>query len=232
MQDERCGMKVGTDGTLLGAWAPTEGLGDGRVLDVGTGSGLIALMLAQRCPEATIMGIDSDEAAAAQAAENFACSPWPERLRARHIPLQQLAEENNYTHSFRLIVSNPPYFVDSLKNPDAARRAARHTDNLSFQELLSCSLRLMHPEGTLALILPAEAEPTILALAAEQGLTPYSTTRVRTRTGKPVKRILLALKKRTSISSTTNQTSTLVLVDESGTPRSAAYQALCGEFYL
>ena len=219
-------MKVGTDGTLLGAWAPTEGLGDGRVLDVGTGSGLIALMLAQRCPEATIMGIDSDEAAAAQAAENFACSPWPERLRARHIPLQQLAEENNYTHSFRLIVSNPPYFVDSLKNPDAARRAARHTDNLSFQELLSCSLRLMHPEGTLALIRPAEAEPTILALAAEQGLTPYFTTRVRTRTGKPVKRILLALKKRTSISSTTNQTSTLVLVDESGTPRSAAYQAL------
>ena len=231
VKDEACGMKVGTDGTLLGAWAPVSSVGTGPVLDVGTGSGLIALMLAQRCPEATVLGIDSDEAAAMQAADNFARSPWPERLQAQHIALQQLAEDPAYTHSFQLIVSNPPYFVDSLKNPDAARRAARHTDSLSFPELLRGSLRLLHPEGTLALILPAETETTILALAAEQGLTHYSITRVCTRAGKPAKRVLLAFTNslETLASLEVNE---LVLQDESGAPRSTAYQTLCQDFYL
>ena len=235
VHDEACGMKVGTDGTLLGAWAPVSGVGAGPVLDVGTGSGLIALMLAQRCPEATVLGIDSDEAAATQAADNFARSPWPERLQARHIALQQMAEDRAYAHTFQLIVSNPPYFVDSLKNPDAARRAARHTDSLSFPELLSGSMRLLRHEGTLALILPAETETTILALAAEQGLTPYSITRVCTRAGKPAKRVLLALREGTSsisLSSPTSLTGTLILQDESGAPRSTAYQTLCKDFYL
>lgn len=230
VHDERCGMKVGTDGTLLGAWAPVSGVGKGLILDVGTGSGLIALMLAQRCPEATILAIDSDEAAASQALDNFACSPWANRLQARHIPLQQLAEDDTCACSFKLIVSNPPYFVDSLKNPDASRRAARHTDSLSFPELLRCSRRLLCPEGTLALILPAETEETILALAAEQGLTPYTITRVRTRASKPAKRILMALSK--SREASNPNINELVLQDESGTPRSTAYQALCRDFYL
>ena len=230
VHDEQCGMKVGTDGTLLGAWAPVAGVSKGPILDVGTGSGLIALMLAQRCPEASVLGVDSDEAAALQAADNFACSPWPNRLQAKHIPLQTLAEDDTLAHSFRLIVSNPPYFVDSLKNPDAGRRAARHTDSLSFPELLDGCARLLHPEGTLALILPAETEQTILALAAERGLTPYSTTYVHTRAHKPAKRVMLALAAHGTHG--THKTHTLILQDESGTPRSAAYQSLCEDFYL
>ena len=118
-------MKVGTDGTLLGAWTPVEQAQNGTILDVGTGSGLIALMLAQRCPEATILGIDADEAAAKQATDNFALSKWSDRLTAKHISLQQLAQDETCFASFDLIVSNPPYFVDSLKNPDHPRNGKR-----------------------------------------------------------------------------------------------------------
>ena len=237
-------MKVGTDGTLLGAWAPVEHVQNGSVLDVGTGSGLIALMIAQRCPEASVLAIDSDEAAARQAAENFACSPWPTRLRAEHLSLQELAENGSFAHSFRLIVSNPPYFTDSLKNPDAGRRAARHNDSLSFAELLDGCSRLLREDGTLALILPAEEEECILSLAAAHDLTPYKITRVHTRAHKPAKRVMLALANKNNGGPSKspllggldnrelNRTNTLILQDESGTPRSAAYQSLCGDFYL
>lgn len=221
-------MKVGTDGVLLGAWTPLPNPCR-RVLDIGTGSGLIALMLAQRLPSSTVLAIDVDEAAVAQAAENFLSSPWAERLQAEHVALQDLQAE-----PFDLIVSNPPYFVDSLKNPDAQRRAARHTDSLSYEQLLSCSAQLLSTGGTLAVILPAEAEAPFLALAGQQGLTPYKITRVHTRANKPAKRVLLALRKQriSPISLISPISSLLVLQDESGAPRSAAYEELCREFYL
>ena len=133
-------MKVGTDGVLLGAWAPVPAVSTQpsacNILDIGTGSGLIALMLAQRCPEAQIDAIDIDQQACEQAAANFAASPWAERLHATHCPLQQLANNslsaegglssvsaavNQPKEAYNLILSNPPYFVDSLTNPDAAR---------------------------------------------------------------------------------------------------------------
>ena len=228
IRDESCGMKVGTDGVLLGAWTPLPEPCR-RVLDIGTGSGLIALMLAQRLPSSTVLAIDVDEAAVAQAAENFQSSPWAERLQAEHVALQDLQAE-----PFDLIVSNPPYFVDSLKNPDAQRRAARHTDSLSYEQLQSCSAQLLTEGGTLAVILPAEAETPFLALAGQQGLTPYKITRVHTRANKPAKRVLLALRKQriSPISLISPISSLLVLQDESGAPRSAAYEELCREFYL
>lgn len=228
VRDESCGMKVGTDGVLLGAWTPLPNPCR-RVLDIGTGSGLIALMLAQRLPSSTVLAIDVDEAAVAQAAENFQSSPWAERLQAEHVALQDLQ-----TEPFDLIVSNPPYFVDSLKNPDSQRRAARHTDSLSYEQLLSCSAQLLTEGGTLAVILPAEAEAPFLTLAGQQGLTPYKITRVHTRANKPAKRVLLALRKQriSPISLISPISSLLVLQDESGAPRSAAYEELCREFYL
>lgn len=228
VRDESCGMKVGTDGVLLGAWTPLPNPCR-RVLDIGTGSGLIALMLAQRLPSSTVLAIDVDEAAVAQAAENFQSSPWAERLQAEHVALQDLQAE-----PFDLIVSNPPFFVDSLKNPDAQRRAARHTDSLSYELLLSCSAQLLSAGGTLAVILPAEAEAPFLTLAGQQGLTPYKITRVHTRANKPAKRVLLALRKQriSPISLISPISSLLVLQDESGAPRSAAYEELCREFYL
>lgn len=237
VRDEQCGMKVGTDGTLLGAWVPVDGVSAvslpekvgtaARVLDVGTGSGLIALMIAQRCPQAQVLGIDIDEAAVRQAEDNFACSPWRDRLKARLCPLQQLAQ-GEVTGRYDLIVSNPPYFVDSLKNPEVSRRMARHTDSLRYDELLSGSRRLLTDEGTLALILPAETEEAVVRAAAVEGLFPYKITRVRTKASKPVKRVLLAF----SMKSRPVETDELVLIANDNAPRSEAYQRLCRDFYL
>ena len=130
VRHDRCAMKVGTDGVLLGAWADVRH--SRSILDVGTGTGLIALMLAQRCPQAQIVGIDIDEAAVGQALENMSASPWAERLSAQCQDVRSLCQEGCYD----TIVSNPPYFVDSLKCPDEQRTTARHTDTLDIP--ISC----------------------------------------------------------------------------------------------
>ena len=122
-------MKVGTDGVLLGAWAEVRP-GDRRMLDVGTGTGLIALMLAQRSA-AWITAVDIDVECATQAAENFAASPWADRLDAVSVAVQRY----DPVEKFDLIVSNPPYYVDSLLSPDEGRNTARHAAGLPFGEL-------------------------------------------------------------------------------------------------
>lgn len=208
-------MKVGTDGVLLGAWAP---LGS-RILDVGTGSGLIARMLMQRCPEAEVEGIDIDEAAVAQAKENG--------VRAFQARLQDW--KSNIGDCYDLIVSNPPYFQNSLKNPDRGRELARHTDSLGYEELIAHSARLLKEEGQLALILPAEAEEEIRNLAARYSLFPTHITRVYSKETKPARRVILAFSRKNSIVDLIEDS--LVLEDEKG-GRSAAYSKLCEEFYL
>ena len=155
----RCAMKVGTDGTLLGAWTslpnPTR-----KILDIGTGTGLIAIMAAQRHPDAQICAIDIDADCISQAEENVADCPWSERIKLYHSPLQEFSSEEK----FDMIISNPPYFVDSLLSPDAQRSTARHTATLSFDELTEGVIRLLAPEGRFALILPpAEYERFLTA---------------------------------------------------------------------
>lgn len=208
-------MKVGTDGVLLGAWAPSGS----RILDVGTGSGLIARMLMQRCPEAEVEGIDIDEAAVAQAKENG--------VRAFQARLQDW--KSNIGDCYDLIVSNPPYFQNSLKNPDRGRELARHTDSLGYEELIAHSARLLKEEGQLALILPAEAEEEIRNLAARYSLFPTHITRVYSKETKPARRVILAFSRKNSIVGLIEDS--LVLEDEKG-GRSAAYSKLCEEFYL
>ena len=208
-------MKVGTDGVLLGAWAP---LGS-RILDVGTGSGLIARMLMQRCPEAEVEGIDIDEAAVAQAKENG--------VRAFQARLQDW--KSDIGDCYDLIVSNPPYFQNSLKNPDRGRELARHTDSLGYEELIAHSARLLKEEGQWALILPAEAEEEIRNLAAPYSLCPTHITRVYSKETKPARRVILAFSRKNSIVGLIEDS--LVLEDEKG-GRSAAYSKLCEEFYL
>ena len=212
---DKCAMKVGTDGVLLGAWAP---LGS-RILDVGTGSGLIARMLMQRCPEAEVEGIDIDEAAVAQAKENG--------VRAFQARLQDW--KSNIGDCYDLIVSNPPYFQNSLKNPDRGRELARHTDSLGYEELIAHSARLLKEEGQLALILPAEEEEEIRNLAARYSLFPTHITRVYSKETKPARRVILAFSRKNSIVGLIEDS--LVLEDEKG-GRSAAYSKLCEEFYL
>ena len=206
-------MKVGTDGVLLGAWAPTGS----RILDVGTGSGLIARMLMQRCPEAQVEGIDIDEAAVEQANENG--------VRAFQARLQE------WQGTYDLIVSNPPYFQNSLKNPDEGRKTARHTDTLSYAELVKHSARLLSEGGQLAVILPAEAENEVRQLAAGEELYLTRVTRVYSKENKKPKRVLLAFQLKIEDLRIEILEDSLVLEDEKG-GRSLPYQELCKEFYL
>ena len=143
-------MKVGTDGVLLGAWAALDAA-DRRVLDVGTGTGVIALMLAQRAPAARITALDIDAACAEQARGNADRSPWAERVETLCMPVQEYRPEE----PFDLVVSNPPYYDRSLLPPDAGRTTARHTVALSYGELIAAVCRLLTPEGRFAVILPA-----------------------------------------------------------------------------
>ena len=148
VEQEDVAMKVGTDGVLLGAWADCEGAK--RILDIGTGTGVIALQMAQRNPEAQIRAVEIDETAAHRARANFDLSPWAERLTVEQSAVQEFAP----SEKFDLIVSNPPYFVDSLLPPDAKRSTARHTHDLTFEELDSAVARLLSESGKFALILP------------------------------------------------------------------------------
>ena len=143
-------MKIGTDGVLLGAWADIEG--DSRILDVGTGTGLIALMLAQRNASADIVGVDISHEAVEEARDNFLNSPWAKRLSVTEGDVCSFESNEKFDH----IVSNPPYFVDSLHSPDSLRTMARHTSSLKFEDLVTSAVRLLRPGGRLSVILPTE----------------------------------------------------------------------------
>lgn len=142
-------MKVGTDGVLLGAWVGFDG-SERRVLDIGTGTGVIALMAAQRSAAESIVGVDVELVAVERARENFARSPWSGRLLAECVAVQEFTA----TEPFDVIISNPPYFVDSLRSPDEGRTTARHTAALPFADLDEVAGRLLAERGRMALILP------------------------------------------------------------------------------
>ena len=235
---DRCAMKVGTDGVLLGAWAEAIAYKEDasaaspavphivrRILDIGTGSGLIALMLAQRFPNAIIDGIDIDPSAVLQAKDNFSASPFSTRLHAYSSPLQEWQPQEKYD----MIVSNPPYFSNSLLCPDGMRTKARHAESLSFAELSAHSNRLLTLAGTLSLVLPADAEKAILAEARLQHLYCVRLCRVHTTANKPAKRILVTFSHQTPATTLTPETLCLSTPDH---PRSPAYSALTQDFYL
>ena len=228
---DRCAMKVGTDGVLLGAWCPLPSKKPHRVrvLDIGVGSGLIALMMAQRLHQRedlfSVLGIDIDCDAVEQSHINFQQSPWKDSLTSQACRLQDMQAE----HAFDLIVSNPPYFQDSLKNPNAQRATARHTDTLSYAELIAHSARLLQEDGILALVLPIEAEREILTLAADHGLHPTHITYVHSKPSKPAKRILIAL---SPISDSRRPMTETMYIESENTPRSDEYKELTKDFYL
>jgi tRNA1Val (adenine37-N6)-methyltransferase len=144
-------MKVGTDGVLLGAWVDVENAQ--RILDVGTGTGLIAIMMAQRSKQLVqVDAVEIDHSSYEQANKNFEASKWSNQLHAIHSPFQEFCE--NTDKKYDRIVSNPPYFVNSMKAKGEARTQARHTDCLPFEELLQGSKKLLNSEGTLSVVLP------------------------------------------------------------------------------
>ena len=185
---DKCAMKVGTDGVLLGAWASIERCQ--RILDVGTGTGLIALMLAQRST-AILDAIDIDSDACLQARENIAKSPFANRIQVYQTSLSEYMPDENIKYD--LIVSNPPYFIDSLKCPDTKRNLARHTDTLSLPDLLRDSRKLLAAEGNIDLVLPFDQRESLIDLAREESLSPSREAHVSPIPDAPPKRLLIEL---------------------------------------
>ena len=216
-------MKVGIDGVLLGAWADVSKAK--HVLDVGTGSGLIALMLAQQC-DAEILGIDIEPNAVIQATENVNDSPWKERIEIVQTSLQNLA--SNSVEKYDLIVSNPPYFVDSLKNPDDQRTLARHTDTLSHVELLQNSNLLLSPQGKLAVILPLNQGLKMIETAEKENLFCNKITYVYPKPNADIKRVLLEFSREMKA----QQIESIVIETSQRHEYSSEFSALLKDFYL
>lgn len=164
IRHDRCAFKVGTDGVLLGAIADIRGRS--RILDVGTGSGLVALMLAQRS-DAALVAIEPHKDSYLQAGGNTAESPWAGRIRVENCSLQDF---NPGDARFDLIVSNPPFFISSLKNPDPAKSLSRHNDTLTHQDLLEGSVRLLTGDGLLQIIMPVAEGRKFIDKAPEHDL--------------------------------------------------------------
>ena len=216
-------MKVGTDGVLLGAWAGVRP-SDRRMLDIGTGTGLIALMLAQRAPKASVIGVDIDDVG--QARENADASPWGDRVAFERCAVQEFSTPE----LFDLIVSNPPFFVDSLTCPDEGRTAARHAVHLPFDELRDAVLRLLAPAGRFAVILPTpEAARFLTVCAGRLALT--RRTDVRTTPRHPAKRALMEFS-RADAAATAPETSELVVGTGEHECYTPEYRTLTRDFYL
>ncbi len=215
-----CAMKVGTDGVLLGLLSPVAGK---RFLDVGTGSGLVALLLAQRAPEAHVVGIDIDDGAVCQAAENFRASPWSNRLQSFK------ADATVYTcnQAFDLIASNPPYYENSPDSSDALRDAARRADQLSYVQLVAAVERLLAAAGCFSVILPASVTERFVFLCWQSGLYLCERYQIYTKPGKPCKREVLVFS-RSKMTAVTHEL-TLANADNS---RSRAYAGLVENFFI
>ena len=186
---DRCAMKVGTDGVLLGAWVPVNH-NPFSILDIGSGTGIIALMLAQRTNAEQIDALEIDEDAYEQAVENFENSPWEDRLFCFHAGLDEFIDEPE--DEYDLIVSNPPFYSEDYKTESEQRDLARFQDAMPFEELIEAADLMLSENGIFAVILPFKEEDNFIALAKEFELYPLKITRIKGNLTSPVKRSLLA----------------------------------------
>ncbi|RZJ55673.1 MAG: methyltransferase domain-containing protein [Flavobacterium sp.] len=189
INQDKTAMKVGTDGVLLGSWAPVNH-NPFSVLDIGAGTGIIALMLAQRSGAEQIDALEIDEDAYEQAVENFENSPWGDRLFCFHAGLDEFIEEPE--DEYDLIVSNPPFYAEDYKTENEQRDLARFQDAMPFEELVEAADLLLSENGIFALILPYKEEENFIALAKESELYPIKITHVKGTSSSPIKRSLLA----------------------------------------
>jgi len=223
VRHDKCAMKVGTDGVLLGAWASIDNAVN--ILDVGTGSGLMALMLAQRTLT-SIEAIDIDSEACIQATENIIRSPFKDRICVFNQSLHSYRETTNKTYD--LIVSNPPYFAESLKSPSFQRNLARHTDTLSLESLIKDSKDLLAPQGRLALILPSDNENSLRKITEENGLYLIRQTDVVPLKGGNIKRILVEF----SLKANEKVTQNTLVIEEQRHIYTKEYIQLTKDYYL
>lgn len=218
---DRCAMKVNTDGVLLGAW--TDVSDAQQILDIGTGTGVIALMLAQRNPHAAITAIDIDRDAYDQSTANAFASPWAHRVSVLHTSLQDMPEAMRYD----LIVSNPPYFINDYTSEDAQRNVARHSSTLSYDELIVGIVRFLVSDGRASIILPYFNVEQFLIHAAEKGLYLTRRTDVIAVHGRDPYVSMLCL----SRSRSSTHRDTITIQSESGA-YTDEYRHLTQDFYL
>lgn len=223
IRHDQCAMKVGTDGVLLGAWSPL--FSPRRILDIGSGSGLVALMVAQRVPEAEIVGVEIHEPSYLQSLQNVAESPFSHRVRIVCQDIREYSPEELFDH----ILCNPPFYTQDILPPDSARSQARNASHLPLEELIVSVSRLLNKEkGSFSVILPYESMANFVALCLREALYLSDVCTVRTVERKAPKRVLLNF-----VRAVPDQTHTemLVLQSENGL-RTPQYDFLTREFYL
>ena len=202
VQQDRCAMKIGTDGVLLGAWTPLDN-NPKSILDIGTGTGIIALMLAQRSEASQIDALEIDENAYEQATDNFENSPWNDRLYCFHAGLDEFVEEPE--DEYDLIVSNPPFYTEDFKTDNVSRDLARFSDAMPFEDLVEAAALLLSENGIFSVIIPFKEEASFITLAAAYELYPIKITRLKGTPNTEIKRSLLAFSR---------DKTTILLIDE------------------
>lgn len=224
IQQNKTAMKVGTDGVLLGAWAQIKSEVF-SVLDIGAGTGLIALMMAQKSNAEVIDAIELNDDAYEQTVENFENSDWRDRLFCYHASLQEFVDEID--DEYDLIISNPPFYTSTYKEISEERAMARHTESLTYHELLEGTSKLLSEIGSCAFIIPFSEEENFIELAKQQKLFPNRITRVKGTENSPIKRTLLQF----SFSATETEIDELVIEIERH-QYTSAYIKLVEDFYL
>lgn len=189
VQQDRCAMKIGTDGVLLGAWTPLIN-NPYNLLDIGAGTGILSLMLAQRSNLEQIDAIEIDEGAYEQCVENFEASPWSDRLFCFHAGLDEFVDDPE--DEYDLIISNPPFYTDTFKSENTQRDIARFEDALPFEELIEAAALLLSDNGIFSVIIPFKEEKKFVAMCKELELFPLKITRVKGTPTAEIKRSLLA----------------------------------------
>lgn len=224
INQDQCAMKVCTDSCVFGAYVEVKQAK--RVLDIGTGTGLLALMVAQRTG-AVVEAVEINPKAQAQAAENFAESPWAERLQLHPMPLQEFAK--TCTQHYDVILSNPPFFLASLKSDDAAKNTAKHTGDLLFEDILKFAQKHLTEHGKLYLLLPPTEASHFAALAKAHALYLTETLEVYTRTGGKCIRHVQTYTFASAEKAVTNR---LDIREEDGKTYTTDFTALLRDYYL
>jgi tRNA1Val (adenine37-N6)-methyltransferase len=223
---DKCAMKVGTDGILLGAWVNlTE---NAQILDIGTGTGLLALILAQRSQTSlhtTIVAVEIDDEAYQQATDNIQKSPWGDRIQTYHSSIQNFAI--NCSQQYDLIISNPPFFENAYKASQASRTLARHSDSLLQTDILEIANQLLKPDGHLAVIYPTDLAYKFLSKAREFDLWCDRQVNIKPTPQGSIKRIALEFSKTQFLFRETSLT-----IEESKHIYTEDYIALVKDFYL
>lgn len=224
IDQSKSAMKIGTDGVLLGAWTSVNRKPK-IILDIGSGTGLIALMLAQRTINSIIKAIEIEEGAAVEAAANFQSSPWSDRLELIHADVLNYTQKSNET--FDLIVSNPPFFTTPFKVSEDSRSTARDNNHLRYEDLFSCVDQLLNPTGSFSMVCPFEYRNKLVVLGLEHHLHLVHELHVKGASTSSFKRILMRFEKTKS----TLLTEELIL-EESRNQRTPEHQQLVQDFYL